>query len=205
MRRYGWVWLCVAGLALAGAAFSMGRMAASGGEAKEAPFRLRIEEPTEEERALQEIKVAASGYDLAESAMSQDGWVVRVEHETEAIEPKRMFSEAKKFFANLDRSRVPVAEASFLAKSNALRDIWGNRLSEVPLLRLGFDGATFARVNWQGVSPDNLTEIASDVWMHDLLLAKLREEASQPQGGQGGQQGGGQQSQGGGDGSGGNQ
>lgn len=189
MKRYGWVWLCVAGLVVAGVGFSAGRMIASEGRGS-SEVRVRVEEPTEEERALQAIKVAASEYDLRESTRRDEGWVVRVAHEAEGIEPKKMLSEAKKFFANLERAQVPVAEASFLAKSNSLRDVWGNRLLEVPLLRLGFDGATFARVNWQGVSPDNLTEIASHVWMHDLLLAKLQEERSQLQPAQGMQQGG---------------
>lgn len=195
MKRYGWIWLCAGGLAVAAIAFALGRMAVPGGE--EGTFRpqVLVEEPTREERELQEIKVAASEYDLTESVMREDGWVVRVEHEAEGLEPGKLLEEAKKFFANLDRAQVRVSEATFLAKSSSLRDVWGNRLVDVPLLRLGFDGATFARVNWRGISPDNLIEVASDLWIHDLVLDKLREQASQPQGqaGQGQAQGAGAQ------------
>ena len=204
MRRYGWVWLCAGGLALAAIAFALGRMAAPGGEERTSRPQVRVEEPTQEERELQLIKVAASEYDLAESFLREDGWVIRVEHEARGLEPGQLFEEAKKFFANLDRAQVRVSEATFLAKSNSLRDVWGNRLTDVPLMRLGFDGATFAKVNWRGISSDNLIEVASDLWMHVLVLEKLREQASQSQGqagqGQGGQgQGQGQgQAQGGG-------
>lgn len=187
MNRYGWVWLCVAGLVVAAVAFTLGRMMASAGEER-APVQVRVEEPTREERELQAIRVAASEYALRESALRENGWVVRVEHEAQAVDPRPLLEEAKKFFANLERSRVQVAEASFLVTSNSLRDVWGNRLIDVPLLRLGFDAATFAKVNWQGIKPDNLIKVANDVWMHDLVASKLQEQLSESQDSQQGQQ-----------------
>lgn len=184
-----WVTAAVAALVIAGAAFFVGRLAAM---PKESP-PVASQEPTQEEKERQRIVVAASEGKLVEATPTESGWIVRFEQEAAGLSQDGLLKQAHAFFHDLNRTGVQVARTSFEARSNALRDVWGNPLSDVPVLRIQLSKDTFSRINWQGFEPQHFSRVADDFWLHDVIRQKKTEQA---QGGQGGEQGGEQSGQG---------
>jgi len=201
--KWNWIVWTVAGvLVLAivgGSMFALGRMSGSDGGEQKRPA-VQTPRPSEEERELQKIKIAASETTLEEARRTPDGWVVHVASESKELDLKKLSEGAAKFFKELARSGVEIAATSYVVRTNDLKDVWGNRLRDVPLLRVELDKQTFARVNWDGFDPQNFPRITGDFWIHDLVAQKAREQEQQGGGQQGqGGQGGGQAGGGGGE------
>lgn len=108
--------------------------------------------------------------------------------------------QAHKFFRDLDRANVDIARTSFEAKSNSLKDVWGNTLEDVPVMRVELSRETFQQINWKGFRPDDFPRVADDLWIHEIVgrmeQQQKEEQQQQQQGGGGGQQGGSGQGQG---------
>ncbi len=194
--RKAWLWVALGAVVfvIAGAAFSVGRMAAM---PQQSP-KVEVKPPTKEERELQKLKIAASEGKLVEATPTPQGWVVRFEQEAEELSKKSLAEQAQKFFSDLARSEVEVARTSFEAKSSSLKDVWGNTLKDVPVARVELSQETFKRINWKGFSPDNFSRVADELWVHEIIerIEEQKKQQSQQQGGQGGSQQGGGSGQG---------
>src|SRR5690606_9007711 len=104
-----------------------------------------------------------------------------------------------RFFRELARSGVPIRESSIELKTSDLKDVWGNTLKDVPILRVGLKRETFERINWQGFDANNLERVADEYWIHDEVKKSQQKQQGQDgsqdqadqagsgQGGQGGQ------------------
>lgn len=181
VRRWSWVVLAVAAAVIGAGAFAAGMMWGNGEKTQE----VKLPQPSPDERELQMIRVAASNSKLAEARREGAGWIVRVGQESPSLDPRGAQEAAVRFFRELARTSVPVAEASFEITTNALKDVWGNKLYDVPIFRVGLGRETFERINWGGFEPQNLERVADEYWEHDLLRQSRATGGSQ--GGGGGQ------------------
>lgn len=173
--------MVVAVAVIGGAAFATGMMLGRGGE--KSP-QIEIVQPTPEEKDLQKIRIAASVGDLVEARRGVDGWIVRVKQNVQPLDPRQLQEATVRFFRELDRSGVPIAEASFEIRTSVLKNVWGDTLPDVPIFRVGLKRETFERINWRGINPENLERVSDEYWMHDLVKQAGRRD--QPQGGGGG-------------------
>ncbi len=179
-------------LVVGGSFYALGRMSADegGGDPK-----VEVPHLSQEEQELLKIKIAAAELEIEEVRKTADGWVVRVAKDTAELDLAKMSQEAATFFHDLARADVEIAATSYVVRTSDLKDVWGNRLTDVSLLRIGLDRPTFARINWGGFDPKNFPRVTDDFWMHDLVAEKAR--AQQNEGGEGGQGSGSGQGQGG--------
>lgn len=180
-----WVWALVIGAAvvIGGAALVTGVLTGRGEERRP---RVDMSSPTEEERELQKIKVAASVGELVEATRVLDGWVVRVMHRSQILERRKLEETTVRFFRELERAGVAIAESSFEVRTDELKDVWGNRLPNTPIFRVAFGRESFQRVNWKGIAPENLERVSDDYWVHDVILQKEQQSQSGQGGGSGG-------------------
>jgi len=162
--RWSWVLLALAAVALGAGAFAAGMMWAG-----EETSKVDVPKLSADERELQKVKVAASTVQLVEASKGPGGWTVRVVQETGSLAPENAQTAAVRFFRELARTGVAVAESSLELRTSTLKDVWGNTLKDVPIFRVELAGETFKRVNWMGFEPKNLERIADYYWEHDLL------------------------------------
>lgn len=188
-----WIWALVVGavVVIAGAAFATGMIFGGGGDK---PPRVDIVKPTPEEQELQKIRIAASAGELVEATHGVDGWIVRVKQDVRQLDPRQLQEATVRFFRELDRSGVPIAETSFELRTNVLKDVWGETLPDVSVFRVGLQRETFDRINWRGMIPENLERVSDEYWMHDIV--KQMGQQGQSQGGSGGGGGGAEDQQG---------
>ena len=187
MKRTGlWVIIGAVVLVVATMGFAVGRMASAPRQTPE----ITVSPPSREERERRELQIAASDGKLVEATPVEGGWIVRFEREASELALQSLHEQAARFFRDLDRTGVPIEETSYTARSNVLKDVWGNTLKDVAVFRLELKGETFRRVNWDGFVPENFPRVADAYWVHEEVL---RQEAGrrqqQQQGGQGAQSG----------------
>lgn len=180
-----WVVLGAVILVVGATAFAVGRMVA--GPRSTPP--IHVSPPSPEERERQQLRVAASEGELVEATPGPEGWIVRYEEEAEHLSLPSILEQAARFYRDLDRTQVQIAETSYTARSSALKDVWGNTLENVALLHLELSGPTFRRINWRGFDPKNFERVAEAFWVHEEILRMEREkkEEGQQEGGQGGE------------------
>lgn len=180
MRSWIWGLVILAVLVIGGAAFATGMLL---GRGESRPPKIELVPPTPEEKELQQIKIVASGGELVEATRGDDGWTVRVTHDVRLLELERLHDSTVRFFRELDRSNVPIKAASFELRTSELKDVWGNTLKDVPILRVGLSRETFERINWRGFDPKNFERVADEYWIHDEVTKS--DESKGMQGAQG--------------------
>lgn len=173
--RWIWAFVVMGILVVAGAAFTVTRLGGPTGDMQQ----LQVTPPTDEEKERQEIEIAASEGELKEAVRHADGWVVRFEQEVSEIAEDALMQHAHTFFRDLDRTGVDIRLAGFVAITNTLRDVWGNSLSDVPVVRIEVERDTFERINWQGFQPEDFPRVADYFWIHEIVERKEEEEAAQ--------------------------
>lgn len=178
-----WVVLGAVILVVGATAFAVGRMMAG----PQSTPQIDVSPPSPEERERQKLRIAASEGKLVEATPGPEGWIVRYEEEAKELGLQPLLENAARFYRDLDRARVPIAETSYTARSNALKDVWGNPLRDVALLHMELSGATFRRINWRGFDPKNFERVAEAFWVHEEILRMEREKKEKEQ--QGGGQG----------------
>lgn len=198
MKRDWWVWgtLLVLVVVIGTSMFFVGRMAAGNNKSsgqKKGPV-IEAKKPTPEQKEMQEIQIAASEAEIKEARKERDGWIVRVEQNAGETKLPKLLQQANAFFSGLSRAKLDVAVTSFVAKTSSLKDVWGNTLKDVPLLRVELKKETFDKINWKGFEPTNLPRVADLFWLHDEVKKEMQKTA---------QNGANQQGSGGGGGSGG--
>src|SRR5690606_31026776 len=146
-------------LVLAGATYSIVRMAGSGGRR---PFEMKP--ATEEEKQFRQIVIAASEGKLREAVRKEDGWVIGYELEVDTLELESLLQGAHRFFRDLNRFNIGVRTVEFVAITNTLRDVWGNALEDVPVLRVELEKETFEKIQWQGFDAKNFPRVADLFW-----------------------------------------
>lgn len=172
--RTGWWWvvLVVAVFVIAGAAFTVGQLAAMPKD----PPKLRLDPPTEQEKELQEIRIVTFDGTLVEATPSPQGWTVRFEQDAKKLELESLEKQAHTFFRDLERTGIKVARTSYEAISSSLKDVWGNELKDIPVFRVELSDEAFQRINWEGFDPKNLQRLADDWWIHDEIRLKEQEK-----------------------------
>lgn len=177
-----WIWILAIGalVVIGGVAVATGMLMGRGGERNP---RIERVAPTPEERELQKIKIAASIGELVEARRGPQGWVVRVKYDSRMLDRRKLEETAVRFFRELDRADVPIAESSFEVRTDALKDVWGNTLPDTPIFRVGMGQQAFQKVNWRGIVMENLERVSDEYWFHDVLKAKEQEGQAQQGGG----------------------
>jgi len=196
MRSWIWALAILAVVVVGGGAFAMGMLL---GRGESRPPQVQLVPMTPEEKELQKIKIVASGGELVEASRDAEGWTVRVTYHVKPLDPQRLHESTLRFFRELARSGVPIKESSFELRTSDLKDVWGNTLKDVPILKVSLKRETFERINWQGFEPKNFERVADDYWIHDEVKRSEQkpqgqdgsenqsDQAGSGQGGQGGQ------------------
>jgi len=196
MRSWIWALAVLAVVVVGGGAFAVGMLL---GRGESRPPQVHLVPMTPEEKELQKIKIVASGGELVEASRDPEGWTVRVTYDVKPLGPERLHDSTLRFFRELARSGVPIRESSIELKTSDLKDVWGNTLKDVPILRVGLKRETFERINWQGFDANNLERVADEYWIHDEVKKSQQKQQGQDgsqdqadqagsgQGGQGGQ------------------
>lgn len=175
MKGSNWLWTVIvaAVLVLGGGSFAVGWLMGQDGEERSESPTVHFHELNPIERERQEIAIAAGEGEIVEATLTPDGWIVRVEEEAIQIQPDELLVAARRFFQNLERAEISIIQSSYEARTNQLKDVWGNRLERVPLVRIALSGETHSKVNWRGFDPKNFPRIADDFWVHDIVGAMM--------------------------------
>lgn len=201
--KYRWVWVLVAVILVGSAAGYYFLGPNSRGQA--APESLKQGEArTSEEKLRLQIEMAVSGLgaELKQALPTYDGWLVGAEFIGHQVDLETTLENARKVFGELSRIDTSLAEMVAVFRTDELRDVYGNPLKDVVIARIGLDGTTSEKVNWQGFESLNFARIAGDFWLHDELQKQWgeleRKLNQETEGGHGGSKEGGQGDQGGG-------
>lgn len=185
-----WVWGLGIGCVVVIGAVVAYLMISGGEKGRAAPGEVRIVERTPEEEELARIRIAAADGNLREATYTGRGWIVRADRKTDGVQPAVIFDRAFRFFEDLNRVAVEVEETSVLVVTDSLKDVWGNKLENLPIARFVLSRETFERINWEGFDPRNLLRVADEVWLHDAVLEEIaKEEKGRSQGQGGGESG----------------
>lgn len=188
-RRWGW--LVVTALVLGGGIFGFTAMNQGRGQRDaDPPIALPAPAtPVEEERTRLHIAVSGTDNRLVQAERGPEGWLLRVEADSQDPDLAHLLESAHTLFTELDRIRVPIAQVIVVFRTDALKDVYGHQLKDVVIARIGLEKETFERINWNGFDPRNFPRVADELWLHDLLiqqLSDLQQQTDQNQPGQGG-------------------
>lgn len=175
VMKYGWAWILAAVLVIGAGGYYF---VLQGSRSKAAPdFLIHVEELTPEEKLRLEIDRSVSGLggELKQAVPTDAGWVVGAEFTESDVNLEMALETAQNVFSELARIDITLDEAVIVFRSDGLRDVYGHQLKDVVIARIGLDGSTMERVNWQGFEFLNFPRITDDFWLHDEMQKQWAE------------------------------
>lgn len=139
-----------------------------------------LPEKTPLEVEADKIRVAIEGRDreVASLQKTDAGWLVHIGAKAENPELEKIQKDAADVFEAVKGTKAPLAELALNVRTNALKDVYGNTLKDLPIAEIVLLGSTIEKVDWKGFDPKNFERIADRYWIHEEIL-RLHEEKKQ--------------------------
>lgn len=173
--KYGWAFILAAVLIVGAGGYYL---ISQQNQSKAAPDSLKkIEQLTPEEEQRLEIDRSVSGLggELKQAERAEQGWFVLAEFADAEVNLEVTLETAQNVFSEFARLGITFDEAVTEFRTNSLRDVYGHPLKDVVIARIGLNGSTLERVNWQGFEFLNFPRITDDFWLHDELQKQWKE------------------------------
>ncbi|MGI6609566.1 MAG: hypothetical protein ACOX4G_03525 [Limnochordia bacterium] len=167
MKR-AWIWVLIGGVLLGVAGVY------AIGSRSQPPAEIRIPKPSQvTTERLKLEQVASSGLagslELKKAEKTPQGWVVQLRTDANHANLGSLLEQAKAVFAEVKRTKIPVAALELDIRTDELRDEFGRQLTNEPIARLGLTGETFAKIVWDEFDPRDFARVADDYWLHVRL------------------------------------
>jgi hypothetical protein len=138
-----------------------------------APHAVQHSQEEREERKMRELLLTSGPLPAGQLQLQlhrrDEGWLVRINATIDDGLLITALQTARGLLHALARAKAPIQEVELALRTNAVRDVYGQVLSDLELARIVFTKATWDKVDWVGFDARNFALVADVYKLHPLL------------------------------------